>query len=73
MASRNLTLGQVAVVTTLRNYQHIHGYQPSIREICQTLGKARGTIFQQIAALERKGVIRRHRGKARAIEILQAA
>lgn len=73
MAQRNITLRQAEIVTTLRNFKHLHGYQPSIRDLCATLGKARGTIFGQIRSLEKKGVLRRHPGKARAIEILIAA
>lgn len=73
MAARNVTIKQVEIITTIRNFQHIHGYVPSIRELCTTLGKARGTIFKQILSLESKGVIRRHPRKARAIEILTPA
>jgi SOS-response transcriptional repressor LexA len=73
MASRNITIRQVEIVTTIRNMQHLNGYTPSIRELCATLRKARGTVFKQLRSLEKKGVIRRHAGKARAIEVLTPA
>jgi repressor LexA len=68
---QNLTTRQVDIVITLRNLSHLNGYMPSIRELCAVTGKARGTIVQHLRALERKGIIRRHAHKARAIEILQ--
>lgn len=75
MAQRvtRITLRQVEIIAALRNLSHLNGYMPSIRELGATLGKSRGTIIQQLQSLERKGAIRRHPKKARAIEILQAA
>lgn len=70
MATR-LTLRQVDIVVTLRNSAHLNGFMPSIRELCAITGKSRGTIMQHLHSLERKGIIRRHPKKARAIEILQ--
>jgi repressor LexA len=71
MRSSRVTIKQVEIVTTLRNYAHLYGYSPSIRDLCRELGKSRGTIFRQILSLEKKGVLRRHPRKARAIEILR--
>ena len=71
--AKRLTMRQADLVVTLRNLCHLNGYMPSIRELCQVTGKARGTIVKHLVSLQRKGVIRRHPRKARAIEILQAA
>lgn len=73
MATKNLTLRQADVLITLRNLHHINGFMPSIRELCTATHKARGTIVQHLHSLQRKGAIRIHPKKARAIEILAAA
>jgi repressor LexA len=73
MRSKNLTLKQVNVVTTIRNFGHIHGYPPTVRELAHLLTVARGTVVQHLDSLERKGVLRRQPRKPRTLEILQAA
>ena len=73
MPSQNLTLKQADVVIAIRNFAHIHGYPPTIRELAQLLDRARGTVVQHLAALERKQVLRHSRRKARSLEILTAA
>jgi repressor LexA len=70
MATR-LTIRQVDTLISLRNMSHINGFMPSLRELCAATGKSRGTMMQHLRSLERKGMIRRHPNKARAIEILQ--
>jgi repressor LexA len=69
--AKKITAKQAEIVSTIRNFAHVNGYTPSIREIANALGKARGTIMSQIQSLNRKGVLRTHAKKARAIEILQ--
>jgi SOS-response transcriptional repressor LexA len=64
---------QCDVLVTIRNFHHLHGYMPSVRDLSTLLGKARGTIQQHLDSLAARGAIRKHRAKARAIEILQAA
>lgn len=71
--ARNLTIGQATLVTTIRNFQHLNGYTPSISELAQVMDRARGTIHQRLKSLERNGVIRRHGSRARAVEILPIA
>lgn len=73
MPSKNLTLKQADVLVTIRNFQHLHGYMPSVTELAQALQRCRGTAFQHLQALEARGVLRRHAKKARALEILQVA
>ena len=73
MPSENLTVKQATVVITIRNFAHIHGYPPTIRELCSLLHIARGTVVQHLNSCQRKGVLRRQPGKPRTLEILQAA
>ncbi|MBV8069888.1 MAG: hypothetical protein JO270_08295 [Acidobacteriaceae bacterium] len=68
--ARNLTLGQATLITTIRNFQHIHGYTPSITELAQTLDRARGTIHTRLKSLQRRGILVRHGSRARALEIM---
>lgn len=71
--ARNLTIPQATLLTTIRNYQHLHGHTPTVRELAKIIDRARGTVFQRIISLEHKGVLRRHPKKARALEILPIA
>ena len=71
--ARRLTIGQATLLTTIRNFQHLHGYTPTVRELAALTDRARGTVFQRIQSLERKGLLRRHPKKARALEILPLA
>jgi repressor LexA len=73
MASSNLTLKQVNVVVAIRNYRHLYGYSPSIRDLSALLQIARGSVNQHIESLEKKGVIRRTPKIARSLEVLQVA
>jgi repressor LexA len=66
----NLTPRQVDVVVAIRNYRHLHGYSPTMQELADQLGTSKVTIFEHVGALERKGVIRRDKHKARSLEIV---
>lgn len=70
MPRTTLTLGQSRLIIAIRNHQHLHGYTPSVRELAQLCGRAKGTVFQQLQSLTRRGILRRHPRTARAIEIL---
>lgn len=73
MQRKNLTKRQVHALVAIRNFAHLHGYAPTVRELCDILGIARGSVQQHIEALCRKGVLRRKPGSARTLEVLQAA
>ena len=73
MPIRNVTLAQANIVIAIRNYQHIYGYPPTIRELANLTDRARGTITKQLKSLVKKGVIRTTPKRARALEILTAA
>lgn len=70
MKPKRLTLPQVATLTAIRNHQHLYGHSPSIAELAQHAGRARGTICQRLRSLERKGVLRRDPRKHRTLEII---
>ncbi len=70
--TRELTSRQREVLETLCQWLQDHGYPPSIRELGEILGlSSTRSVHDHLSALERKGYIRRHRDRSRAIEILR--
>lgn len=50
-----------------------YGYAPTLTEIAQNLGlSSLATVHEHLAALEKKGMIRRYRGAVRGIELLES-
>ncbi|MDR7481204.1 MAG: transcriptional repressor LexA [Armatimonadota bacterium] len=71
MAAR-LTRRQADILTFVKRYTETHGYPPSVREIGQAMGlTSSSTVHSHLAALERKGYLRRDPSKPRALEILE--
>lgn len=66
----NLTPRQLDVLVAIRNYRHLHGYSPTMQELADQLGTSKVTIFEHVGSLERKGVLRRDKHKARSVEII---
>jgi repressor LexA len=67
-----LTRRQNDILTFVRRYTDTHGYPPSVREIGQAMGlTSSSTVHSHLAALERKGFLRRDPSKPRALEILR--
>ncbi len=67
-----LTRRQNDILTFVRRYTESHGYPPSVREIGQAMGlTSSSTVHSHLAALERKGYLRRDPSKPRALEILR--
>ncbi len=65
-----LTSRQRAILDWLRDEIDRRGLPPTIREIGEEFGiRSTKGVEDHLAALERKGVIRRERGKSRAIEV----
>ncbi|MDR7556335.1 MAG: transcriptional repressor LexA [Armatimonadota bacterium] len=68
-----LTRRQADILTFVKRYTETHGYPPSVREIGQAMGlTSSSTVHSHLAALERKGYLRRDPSKPRALEILEA-
>lgn len=66
----NLTPRQLDVLVAIRNYRHLHGYSPTMQELADQLGTSKVTIFEHVGTLERKGILRRDKHKARSVEII---
>ena len=70
-AGEGLTARQRRVLEVIRNSVDRRGYPPSMREIGQAVGLASpSSVSHQLAALERKGFLRRDPNRPRALEIV---
>src|SRR4051794_32524055 len=66
-----LTARQRRVLETIRDSVERRGYPPSMREIGEAAGLASpSSVSHQLAALERKGFLRRDPHRPRAIEVM---
>jgi repressor LexA len=66
-----LTLRQRRVLQLIESWVASHGYAPTLQELAQALGLASlQGVKDHLAALERKGYLRRAVGKRRALEIV---
>lgn len=66
---KELTDRQAEVLEFVRTYTQGNGYAPSVRDISIQFNIALGAVQDHLAALERKGVIRRTNHVARSIVI----
>jgi len=65
-----LTPRQRLILTIIRDAVQQRGYPPSMREICDAAGLAStSSVSHQLAALERKGFIRRDPNRPRALDV----
>ncbi len=66
-----LTMRQRRVLEVIRNSVDRRGYPPSMREIGEAVGLASpSSVSHQLAALERKGYLRRDPNRPRALEVV---
>ena len=66
-----LTVRQRRVLEVIRHSVDRRGYPPSLREIGEQVGlTSPSSVAHQLAALERKGYLRRDPNRPRAIEIV---
>ncbi len=74
MTPTQLTKRQLELHDFLTRFHHKHGYAPTIAEIRKHFDlNSPATVHEQLAALERGGLIRRFKHIQRGIEILQAS
>lgn len=73
MSTRQTTRAQQKVMAFLADFIKEHGYAPSTSEMAAHFGCSRSNVVAHLGALERKGLLRRKPGVARAITILGAA
>lgn len=69
---KTLTSRQSDVLTYVRGYLDAHGYPPATREIAQELDITGNAVYGHLAAIERKGHLRRAPGIARGITLLDS-
>jgi len=66
---KDLTDRQAEVLTFIQQHIDALGYAPSLREVSQRFDMSLNAVAEHLAALERKGTIRRTNGVARSIVI----
>ena len=72
MSTISLTPRQEKLLRLIENIQATRGYTPSLQELAQAMNiSSLQGIKDHLAALERKGYVRRTPGRRRAIEVLQ--
>jgi repressor LexA len=64
-----LTPKQLRVLTFIRDFTRAHGYAPTMQELGDEFGVSKVTVFEHIAALQRKGYLKRLRHKARSLRL----
>lgn len=67
-----LTDRQAAVYEAIARSIRERGYPPTLRELAEATGaKSTNNVAGHLAALERKGVVRRHSNVARGLELIR--
>lgn len=67
----NLTPKQAQLAAFIREFVRARGYAPSLDEMAKRFGVSRITIHERLGGLEKRGVLRRAKYQARAIELLE--
>ena len=65
----SLTPKQLRVLTYIRDYTNAKGYAPTMQELADEFGVSKVTVFEHIAALQKKGFLKRARHKARSLRL----
>lgn len=66
------TARQLQMLRFITGYQQAKGYSPSVQECGQAIGsRSKSQSCETLKGLEVRGLIRRIKGKARAIEVLE--
>ena len=68
---KGLTQKQKNIFTYVNNYINEQGYPPTIREVSEVFEITGKGAYDHLKALDRKGYIRCHKHRSRAIEILK--
>jgi len=66
-----LTPKQLRILTLIRDYQRKHGYSPTMQEIADVLRVTKVTVFEHVTGLEKKGLLRRSKHRARSLELTE--
>jgi repressor LexA len=65
----SLTPKQLRVLTFIRDFTHANGYAPTMQELADELDVSKVTVFEHIAALQKKGFLQRAPHKARSLQL----
>ncbi len=65
----SLTPKQLRVLTFVRDFTRAHGYAPTMQEVADEFGISKVTVFEQLTALQKKGLLRRGRYRARSLQL----
>lgn len=65
----NATPKQMAILKTIRSFRKTHGFSPTLQELADLLHVSKVTIFEHVAALERKKLLLREPYKARSLAV----
>ena len=66
-----LTKKQEEVLTVIKKYIAIHGYAPSVREVCELMNlSSTATVFVHMRHLMKKGYLKQTDNKFRTLEVL---
>ncbi len=65
----NLTRKQLDILRFLKRYWQEHALAPTLEEIAEVFGVSKITIHEHLTHLERKGAIRRDKGRSRSIRL----
>lgn len=67
-----LTQAQRDTIGVIRQYQQQHGMSPTVRDVASARGIKSSSAIEIIQQLETKGYLKRGKGKARAIELIES-
>ncbi len=65
----SLTPKQLRVLMFIRDYSNARGYAPTMQELANEFAVSKVTVFEHIAALQKKGFLKRSRHKARSLRL----
>lgn len=65
----SMTPKQLRLITFIRDFANARGYAPTMQELADEFGVSKVTVFEHIAALQRKGYLKRSRHKARSLQL----
>jgi repressor LexA len=66
---RPTTPRQVAILTFVRDYTHRHGYSPTYDEIAVHFDISKVTVFEHLTTMEARGIVTKHKHKARSLQL----
>jgi len=67
--SSALTPKKLRMLTFIRDFTNARGYAPTMQELADEFHVSKVTVFEHIAALQKKGYLRRARHKARSLRL----